>query len=405
MNISKNYKKQLKRNIPLMGVLSFLSQFRLYYPIAILMYHAVTGSYTLAMSVFAVVGISGLLLEVPTGILSDKFGRKPLLIFETLCIFIATFCYAYAFSSSYGLYWLYVGAFIYGGVISARSGNREAIIFETLRYYKKEKEYPKIQGRMLAMSQSALALSGVFAGGLLWYGFSFQHLAFITLLPLALGTILALFLIEPSTHTVKKGGTAQHLIGSISFIAKHKRLRLYAMATILRNGFGKSSHTFMPGFIASVWPVWATPLFRTGQNGVGAISFWYSGAVIKKLGALKTLFGSTLSGGVFSAIAYILQSVASPFVLLLSQIGYAAGLTADSAIQQKNFTSHQRSTMGSVISFGTLIMESIVAVLIGYIADLTNPAMALLIILGIKFFPVNLIYAYLFVSHKKKTST
>lgn len=399
------YKKNLKRNIPLMAAVSFFAQFRFYYPVAVLMYHAITGSYALAMSVFAVLSTSILIFEIPTGILSDKWGRKPLLILESICIFIATLFYAIAFSSDHGIYWLYTGAVIYGGVVASRTGNREAILYETLDYYKKQKSFAKIHGRMYSMSQSALACSGIVGGGLLWAGFTFQHLALFTLIPLAINICLTFFLIEPKKHSAKKEHSFKHLVKAGKLLIKRPRLRWYALAATFRYGLGMSSHTFMPGFIASVWPVWAAPLFRTAQHGLGAVSFWFSGAIIKKFGPLKILWGTSVYGGLFSFTAYLLQNAFAPILLLLTQIGYAPAKTADGALQQENFTEKQRSTMGSLISFMTEILTSIAAILVGYLADIMGPAEALMILLMLKIIPVNLIYAHIYKVDKRKTST
>ncbi len=68
MNISKNVK--------LLKWFNFFSDFSLFSPIAILYFTQITGSFALGMSIFSVGMISAALFEVPTGIFSDKIGRK-----------------------------------------------------------------------------------------------------------------------------------------------------------------------------------------------------------------------------------------------------------------------------------------------------------------------------------------
>src|SRR4051812_363934 len=65
-----------RRNIKLLGWFNFCVDFRLYGPVAILYFSQVTGSYALGLSVFSVTMLSAALLELPTGIFSDRIGRR-----------------------------------------------------------------------------------------------------------------------------------------------------------------------------------------------------------------------------------------------------------------------------------------------------------------------------------------
>lgn len=405
MNNKKEYKKNLKRNIPLLGVISLFSQLRFYYPIAILIYHSVTGSYTMGMTVFAAISASILAFDVPTGILSDKLGRKPILILESVCVFVSVLLLTLSFSAENSLYWLYASAVAYGGAVASRNSNREAIIYETLLYYRRTKNFALINGRMNAMTQAALGINGAIAGVLLWADFSFQQLTLFSLLPLAINVVLSCLLIEPKKHSGAFEKSHHQLSKAVKLLARSPRLRMYAVATTLRNGFNMSEHTFMPSFIASVWPVWATPFYRSGQHCLGSISFWFSGLIVQKFGKLNTLWGSFVFSGVLSFLAFILQNTISPIILFIKQIGFASGRNADATIQQNNFTDKQRSTMGSLVSFSSELITVFSAVPLGYMADVFGPAYALIVILCFKFVPVNVIYAYLFKVEKRETST
>jgi len=398
------YKKRLKRNIFLLSLISFFSQVRLYSPVAILIYYSITKSYSLSMMVVTIISISIIVFKIPLGIFSDKYGRKPSLILEMASILISTIFYVFSFSSIYGIYFLYAGAIMYGIGVAFRNGNREAIIYETLMFYKKTKEYPKIQGRMFSMTQAALALSGIIAGILLLLDFSFKDITFLSIFPLMIGFILTFFIIEPKKHKINKGGELKHLKKAIHLIIKQPKLLLFAMASSLRDGFSRTGYIIVPTFIELVWPVWAISFFRTGQNGIGSLCFWFSGAIVKKLGKFKTLWKSSIFELIITTTALLSQNIFSPFLLFLSQIGYASGYTADSSIQQKIFSNKERVTMKSLISFTTEIITAISAVLIGIIADKTNITTALIIAFAFNFIPANIIYFYIRKLSKKKTS-
>lgn len=74
----------VKKNASLLGLISFLSEFRLYAAIAVLYFTEITGSMTLGMGVFSVTMLSSALLELPTGILSDVVGRKKTIVLGTM---------------------------------------------------------------------------------------------------------------------------------------------------------------------------------------------------------------------------------------------------------------------------------------------------------------------------------
>lgn len=68
----KRKSNNLRRNLDLMPIGALLGSTQLFYPIAVLAYREVTGSFANAMGVFAVMSVSQALLEIPTGVFSDK---------------------------------------------------------------------------------------------------------------------------------------------------------------------------------------------------------------------------------------------------------------------------------------------------------------------------------------------
>jgi MFS family permease len=85
--------------------------------------------------------------------------------------------------------------------------------------------------------------------------------------------------------------------------------------------------------------------------------------------------------------------------LTITQFFYAASTTADSALQQKFFSDEQRSTLGSIISVASAVVNAGMALVVGMIADRIGPAGAL-IVLSVASLPHILIYARLFRTEK-----
>jgi len=97
----------LHKNIKLLTWFNFFTDFRLYAPIAIIYFARVSGSYALGMSIFSITMISSALFEIPTGIFSDKIGRKKTVILGALLAVLYSLFYALGqsfFMLSIGLY-------------------------------------------------------------------------------------------------------------------------------------------------------------------------------------------------------------------------------------------------------------------------------------------------------------
>jgi MFS family permease len=113
-------------NIRLLTWFNFFLDFRPYGPIAIIYFAQVTGSFALGLSIFALTSLSASLFEVPTGVLSDKMGRKNTIVTGAIVSTLAITWYAFGQS-----FWpLVIGAVLEGVAISFFSGNNEALLYD-----------------------------------------------------------------------------------------------------------------------------------------------------------------------------------------------------------------------------------------------------------------------------------
>lgn len=321
----------LRRNLDLMPIGALLGSTQLFYPVAVLAYREVTGSFAEAMSVFAVMSVSQALLEIPTGIFSDKIGRRMTSILGSAVETLGIVLLALSFHVSLGLAVLYAGAFCIGLSNALYSGNNDALLYETLLHYRRTKESAKMIGRVYSMAQIGLALSGVLASPLLLFGFDYSDLVALSIIPVFSAFLLSFFFVEPPTHKAKGVENLKHMKEALKLIVQNPRLRGLAIAGAVKRGMGDAAHNFTPGFVDAVWPAWLTPLYRAGQNGLGAASFWYAGRITKRFGLMKSLLGATVYSYVASGIAYATATFFSPILMLTTQLSYAVGMTADGA--------------------------------------------------------------------------
>ena len=392
--------KKLRRNFYLLAGSAFFADLRVYSPVAVLAFQSITGSFTLAMSVFAVMSMAQAVFEIPTGVLSDKFGRRLTLVVGATAELLAIACYALAFSAphGFGLWVLYAGSVLYGFSLALFSGNNQALLYETLSYYKRPHEIPKLLGRVSSMGQFGLAASGILAGICLWAGLSYRDLILLSLISGGISTVLCLFIVEPPRQSHEEGCAGQHMLKALSLIIRHPSLRWLAFASAMKTGISQTSYSFTPGFVESVWPLWLTPVYRLAQNGLGSVSFWFAGSITKRFGALKALFACSIFINTLALVAYTTASIFSPLLLIITELAYGVTRTSDSALQQETFSDAQRATMGSLISFAGALIASLSSVMIGWLADGLGPSTSLIILLLFNV-PISLIYFGLYRKH------
>lgn len=125
-------------------------------------FQEITGSYALAMSVFSVCGLSQAALEIPTGVFSDKIGRRQTLILSAFLVLICLIMWAVAGETNC-IFLLFVGAVLYGASDAFMSGTVDALIFETLSQAGREQEFKKLYAACRICNQAGL-LTGVLIG-------------------------------------------------------------------------------------------------------------------------------------------------------------------------------------------------------------------------------------------------
>lgn len=365
----------MQRNIKLLAWFNFFTDFRLYGPLAIIYFSQVTGSYALGTSIFSAVMISSALFEVPTGILSDFLGRKKTLALGALASAVSIVFYASALS-----YWLLlVGAVMEGLSRSLYSGNNEALLHDSLKQEGLERNYHNFLGKLSSMFQIALAISAVLGG--IVAQFNFALVFWLSVIPQLICFVLSLQIIEPKIHTKDQSGNIyKHLKESIVLFFKNPKLRLVSLSSILSYGFGEASYQFRGAFFVSVWPIWAIGIAGMLSNLGAFLSYYFSGKVIDKFGAFKSLFLGSVYSRFIDFVSLIFPSLFSPILMSTTSIHHGVSNVAKSSLMQKEFSDHQRATMGSLNAFGGSIFFAVTAFFLGLAADRFNPPQAMILL-------------------------
>jgi len=363
-----------RKNIRLLSIFNFLIGLTFYAPVAIIYFAQVSGSYTLGTSVFGIILLSSALFEVPTGILSDRIGRKFTFLLGS-AFRLAGFVF-YALGLSY--WFLALGAVLEGVSRAFYSGNNEAFLYDTLSDSGKEESYKEQLGKTNAHEFTGLSIAAVIGGFIAHFSFSYVMWASVVSQTFLL--LISFMFMEPRSHKPENTNVYSHLRDAVRLFITNKKLRLLSLGAILANSFDELAYQFRGAFFATVWPIWALGFANLLSNLAASAGFYFSGRIMTKLKAETVKLLQSLFDKFISLISLIFPSVVSPIIMSSTSFLYGVGYVAENDMRQREYTSHQRATMGSLVSFGRSIGAAVMTVILGRSADILGPRLALIFI-------------------------
>jgi MFS family permease len=371
------------RTVRLLSWINFLGDFRLYAPVAVLYYAQVTGSFAAAMSVFSATMLASVVLELPTGVLSDWMGRRRTLVAGSALATVSIALYA----AAPGIGLLVAGAVLEGASRAFFSGNNNALLFDSLREDAKEARFHEYLGKVGSYCQLALAASAVL--GSLVASWSFRLVMAMSVAPQLAATVLCLSVREPARAVTARGpGPLAILADALRRFFRNPRIVRVGGANMLANAVGEACFQFSSAFIASLWPVWAIGISRTLSNLGAFASFRYAGRLIDRYKELPLLIAARLYGRVSTIVATVFPSVVSPVILSSSSAFFGVSVVSSENILQREFSDGERATMGSVASMGESVLAALFAPLLGLAGDAAGPAVALLAAQAVMIVPI-----------------
>jgi MFS family permease len=341
------------------------------------------------MSVFSIASLVQLLADIPTGLLADRFGRRPVITFGSAVSLLFTLCYA--FGGSYPA--LVAGAVLEGLARALFSGTDTALLYESLAEAKVEARYGAVLGRISAAEPVAFAAAAL-AGGLIAARWSVQLAFWLTLIPQVIALLVSVFLHEPARTGGQQSQQRPSLQRALRLFAGKPRLRLLVAGAAWREALGESSFQLRVVFFQQLWPLWALGIAQTITNVASAVSFYLAGPVITRFGAVRVLIADSILGRIVVVPALLLPSVASPALLSLTSLTYGTGEVATGSLLQSEFSDRERATLGSINSLAINLAFAAGAVALGLLADHIG-IVAALVAAQLLLLPGTLLYARL----------
>lgn len=160
-------------------------------------------------------------LEIPTGYLADRWGRRNTLVLGCAFGFAAYLVYA----TGTGFWQFLVAELLVGTGSSLLSGTVEAMTYDSLLELKREREYRRIAGNQAFLEFNIEAVSGI-VGGVLGAA-SLALPLWVTALPMGLAVLTALSLYEPVRQMPQDKAHLRTIVRTAAHaLLKHPGLRM-----------------------------------------------------------------------------------------------------------------------------------------------------------------------------------
>lgn len=247
----------MSRNIPLFIAFRLLFNARYYYPI----FAVIQLDYGLTMSQFAILNavwaVSIVLLEVPSGALADRIGRKRMVVGASILMVLEMALIAFVpLGNNSVVFWVWVVNRIFSGAAEASaSGADEALAYDSIPMEQQKARWPKVLSRLMTLSSIAsivamLIGSAVYDAGLMsrvasWFGAETEWTkadvlripVYLTLLNGIAAVFVSLSMKEPEqeTHHSEECSMWSQVFAAAVWIAKNPFVYAIILAALVHD--------------------------------------------------------------------------------------------------------------------------------------------------------------------------
>ena len=292
------------------------------------------------------------LMEVPTGVLADRVGRKWSIFASTFLLMSAEFIFIFA----RGFEWYMLIALLTGTGFAFASGAMEAMIYDSLPEKGREDAMKRAMGRVNSFAQIAFVIAPVL-GGLIIGDASLENFIpaiALTVLALLFGLFVCVTLREPPIDSAeKKAGSMTLLRDGVSLLLRQPRLRRLALLVVFTSPFtGAMVTTLGPPYLVrnEVSPFVISLTLSLGSL-LAALTQRYAYKIEEWLGQARAIaFLILLPGALYWILAAVAGPIAPVLVIILMYGVNDMKAPLFSAYQNALIESKNRATVLSMIS-------------------------------------------------------
>ena len=377
-----------------LNVANFLLSITIYSPILVLFYTGRGLSLFQILSLESFMGLAGLVLEVPTGVVADRVGlrRSVVLGFAFQVVWLLILMAAHA-------YWLFLAGYaVLGLAVTFRSGATEAWIYETLKADGRLDQMSRAQGSFWSAS-----LVGRIASALLTVVVvramteRYFLLAFaLSAVAMALGTLLVLTIPnrQPDRERSRAAGGWRLVQQGWRLVRHQPRLRRIVALEVLSDPLPYALlFLYQPYFQRSGTPTALYGLAAAAGAGLGALAAHRSHTLEARFGTRRTFAAANL----LPVAGYLLMAAfAGPYLAALLYVATYGVMQLRypliATMRNRHITSYNRATALSVIAMLEGAYGMVMRLVAGYLADvnlsLAFGALALVPLLAVLVLPL-----------------
>jgi len=331
-------------------------------------------SYTQIFALQAWFMLANFLLEVPTGAVADRFGRRVSVGLGGLGLGVATLLYA-------SVPWLpmfVLAETLFALALTLISGADEALVYDSLLALGREAEATRIMSRL-----EAWKLGGIFAGALLGAlaaaRLGVRAPLLIQAVPMALSGLVALTLVEPPRvrdSPDERRGYLRLISGGLHHFRQAPELRALALDQVACSTVASLVFwLYQPQLMRGSVPLAAFGVVHAGM-GLGQILFLARVPLLERLsgGRVRLLrLTAWLPAVCLLVLAATAQPVVSIGLILLATVAGAGRVPLFSGALNARIPSERRATVLSAVSAARTLLIGVLYPAIGAILDRSLP--------------------------------
>ena len=315
------------------------------------------------------------LMEVPTGLLADRVGRKWSIFCSTLLLMAAEFIFIFARSFE----WYLFIALLTGSGFAFASGAVEALVYDSLPAAGREEAMKRAMGRVNSAGQIAFVISPLI--GALIIGDAtpdnFIPAIALTVAALLVGLLVCLTLREPPAASAeKKPSSAALFREGIALLVNHRPLRRLALLVIFTAPFTAMMVTILgpPHLVANGVSPAAIALVLSLGSLLAALTQHYAYKVEGWLGQQRAItLLILLPGLMYWLLAVAAGPIPAALIVLLMYGTNDMKAPLFSAYQNALIESHNRATVLSLINMFVSLFLAAAAPLYAALAQHSLP--------------------------------
>lgn len=356
----------MKKFLTKIYAFKFFDDFVLIYPLYAVMFTDFNMEPWQVATLLAIWSTTAFLLEVPSGVWADKYSRKNILFVGQLIRSLG-----YASWLLFPNFWGFLVGFVLWGTKSAlTSGTFQALIYDELKLFNREKEFTKILGRTKTISFIAILVASALASPAILLGYPFV-LILSSVAVLLSGVIIATI---PKAQKVESTHEKEYFS-----LLKEGLAGAFKNAAVFRLIMFLSLAFALGGALDEYWTIFANEaglpkyglgLFLALMSGSQAVASYIAHRFEKRTSRFFYLL-FLLNGGLLFAAGYLFNVPALLLLIVFSFLFTIIQVVFEGKLQH-SIASTTRATIASVSGFLTEIGVLIVYFNFGMIAQASD---------------------------------